>query len=414
MFASHGIRLFIQAGYFIIIARSLGPQQYGAFVAVTAFASILAPIVGLGGGDLLIRNTARDKGTFSESWGNLLLVTVVSGTLLTAVVAGLARIVLPPSIPTVVMIAVVLADLVFWKLIDCAAFGFQALERLDLTALVNITSSVTRLVGIAVLALAFHHPTSLQWSVVYLLATILSAAIGVGLIRFWAGSPRLIPSRIRAELKDGLYFASALSAHTVYNDIDKSMLARMATLDAAGIYAAAYRLVEVAFVPVRSILSATYPGFFRAGEEGLSATVTRMRRIVRLPVAYAVVVFMASLALAPVIPHVLGKDYANSVEALRWLSILPLLKTVHYFLSDSLTGAGYQRLRMLVQVLVAFFNIAINLWLIPAYSWRGAAWSSIASDGLLALLMWIVIVRLQARNTPHACRVSLISVAARR
>jgi O-antigen/teichoic acid export membrane protein len=33
---------------------------------------------------------------------------------------------------------------------------------------------------------------------------------------------------------------------------------------------------------------------------------------------------------------------------------------------------------------VAIFNVLINLWLIPAYSWRGAAWSSIASDGLLA------------------------------
>jgi hypothetical protein len=28
--------------------------------------------------------------------------------------------------------------------------------------------------------------------------------------------------------------------------------------------------------------------------------------------------------------------------------------------------------------------VLVNFWLIPAYSWRGAAWSSIASDGLLA------------------------------
>jgi O-antigen/teichoic acid export membrane protein len=33
---------------------------------------------------------------------------------------------------------------------------------------------------------------------------------------------------------------------------------------------------------------------------------------------------------------------------------------------------------------VAIFNVLLNLWLIPAYSWRGAAWSSIASDALLA------------------------------
>jgi hypothetical protein len=34
---------------------------------------------------------------------------------------------------------------------------------------------------------------------------------------------------------------------------------------------------------------------------------------------------------------------------------------------------------------VAVFNVLINLWIIPLYSWRGAAWSSLASDALLAL-----------------------------
>jgi hypothetical protein len=36
-----------------------------------------------------------------------------------------------------------------------------------------------------------------------------------------------------------------------------------------------------------------------------------------------------------------------------------------------------------VQAGVAIFNVLVNLWIIPAYSWRGAAWSSIASDALL-------------------------------
>jgi O-antigen/teichoic acid export membrane protein len=72
------------------------------------------------------------------------------------------------------------------------------------------------------------------------------------------------------------------------------------------------------------------------------------------------------------------------VEALRWLSVLPILKALHYFFTNALTGAGYQALRARIQAGVAVFNVLINLWLIPAYSWRGAAWSSIASDGLLA------------------------------
>jgi len=95
---------------------------------------------------------------------------------------------------------------------------------------------------------------------------------------------------------------------------------------------------------------------------------------------------------APIVPHLLGAEYARTTTALRWLSPLPLLKTLHYFVADSLTGAGLQGLRTSLQVGVAVFNILLNLWLIPAYSWRGAAWSSLASDGMLAASLWMAVL----------------------
>jgi O-antigen/teichoic acid export membrane protein len=92
---------------------------------------------------------------------------------------------------------------------------------------------------------------------------------------------------------------------------------------------------------------------------------------------------VAILLFAGIVPLILGPEYVFTAEALRWLALLPVLKVMHYFLSDSLTGAGYQGVRTCVQAGVALFNVLINLWIIPAYSWRGAAWSSIASDALL-------------------------------
>jgi O-antigen/teichoic acid export membrane protein len=35
---------------------------------------------------------------------------------------------------------------------------------------------------------------------------------------------------------------------------------------------------------------------------------------------------------------------------------------------------------------VAAVNLGLNFWWIPVYGWIGAAWSSVASDGLLGLL----------------------------
>jgi len=106
---------------------------------------------------------------------------------------------------------------------------------------------------------------------------------------------------------------------------------------------------------------------------------------------YAALMFFVLLGAAPVVPMILGAEYARTAEALRWLALLPLFKAIHYFLADSLTGAGYQGTRTAMQILVAVLNVGLNLWLIPAYSWRGAAWASLASDGALVIAMYAAV-----------------------
>jgi O-antigen/teichoic acid export membrane protein len=390
----YGLRLFIQAAYFIIIARCLGAGNYGAFIAVTALISAISPFVGLGSGNLLVKNVARDRSLLQAYWGNGLLMTACTGLLLLASVMGLCRVVLPRSIPLIVVLLVGVSDLIFVRVLDLAIWAFQSREMLSHNAHLNVLISLTRLIGIAGLALAAKHSTVVAWSGVYLAGSVVATLIAVCWITVKFGAPKLALHRIPGESLEGLYFSVGVAAQTVYNDIDKIMVARLASLEAAGIYAAAYRLIDVAFLPIRALLNAAYVGFFRHGTAGIQESVRYGRRLLLKSFAYPVFIFGLLLIAAPVVPHVLGPGFSDTTEALRWLSLLPLLKTLHYFVSDALTGAGHQRLRTFSQVGVAVFNTLINLWLIPAYGWRGAAWSSLASDGLLALTLWIVAFRL--------------------
>ena len=393
-----GMRLLIQAVYFIIIARCLGPGQYGGFIAATALTAVMSPFVGWGYGSLLIKNVSRDRRLFPEYWGNGLMMTLASGSILTFLAMGVCRLVLPRSIPMMVIVLISLSDLIFMKLLDMGAWAFQSVERLSGNAKLNVLSSLTRLIGIGGLALAVSHPGVMAWSAVYLAGSILAALIALAWVTFSLGKPKLALHRIRGEGAEGFYFSVSLSAQTIYNDIDKTMVARLATLEAAGVYAAAYRLIDVAFIPVRALLNAAYPGFFRNGKDGLEATCRYGRRLLGRIVPYSLFASVALLLGAPLVPHILGHQYADVTEALRWLALLPVLKTLHYFIADAITGAGHQGTRTLIQVGVAVFNVLVNLWIIPAYGWRGAAWSSIASDGLLALSLWSVVSLLHRRE----------------
>jgi O-antigen/teichoic acid export membrane protein len=390
----YGLRLFIQAAYFVIIARCLGAANYGAFIAVAALISAISPFAGLGSGNLLVKNVARNKSLLQAYWGNGLLMTISTGLLLLAIVLGVSRALLPHSIPLIVVGLIGVSDLFFVKVLDLAAWAFQSREVLSHNAQLNVLISLTRLIGIAGLAFISSHSSVVTWSCVYLGGSIVAAIIAFFWITSKYGWPRLALRRIRPESLEGLYFSVGVCAQTIYNDIDKIMIARLASLEAAGIYTAAYRMIDVVFIPIRALLNAAYPEFFRRGAVGVEESVRYGRRLLLKAIAYPVLIFGLLLLVAPIVPHVLGSGFKEATSALRWLSLLPLLKALHYFVSDALAGSGHQGLRTFSQAGVALFNIFINLWLIPAYGWRGAAWSSLASDGLLALVLWMVAVRL--------------------
>ena len=392
-----GARLVVQALYFTVIARSLGVSNYGAFVGVVALVGIFYPFGSGGRGNLLVRNVARDRSTLPHMWGAALSVCALFGGILIAVVMLIYHYTLPASIPGRLVLLVAASDIIGLNIILISGQAFQAFDQLKWTAAINVMISTSRLIGALLLYLFHHSPSPLQWGYVYFGSTAVVATTAAILVSTKLGAPRLNLPKSWFEVREGLYFSISTSATTIYNDIDKTLLARMSTLEATGLYGAAYRLIDVSFAPVQALTTAAYPHFFRHGAKGIAASWKYGKPLLLKGLGYATLVCLAILACAGIVPYVLGQEYAKTTEALRWLAPLPFIKAIHYFLSDSLTGAGYQWLRSSIQTGVALFNVLINLWLIPAYSWRGAAWSSILSDGLLALSIYIAIVCV-ARN----------------
>jgi O-antigen/teichoic acid export membrane protein len=383
MLLGQGLKLVIQALYFTVIARSLGVQNYGAFVGVVGLVGIMSPFGTLGSGHLLVKNVARDGLQFKKNYGLALLTTLSSSSILFGLVLLVSNFLLPATIPIRLVMLVAASDLFGMSITAICGQAFLAFERLEWTASINVLVSTMRLAAAAVLVVLHHSPSALQWGSFYFASTTIVAMAALGMVFVKLGVPVFNLSRTTAEFREGFYFSVSQSAQTIYNDIDKAMLARLSTLEATGIYGAAYRLIDVSFAPVASVLVAAYPNFFKVGVDGVPATLRYLKPLILRALGYATFVAVALLVGAGVVPLILGGEYRLTVEALRWLAVLPLLKTVHFFLSDALTGAGYQALRTAINAGVAVFNVLINIWIIPAYSWRGAAWSSIASDALL-------------------------------
>jgi O-antigen/teichoic acid export membrane protein len=387
-----GFRLVIQAAYFVLIARSLGPDAYGAFVTVVAMAALLGPFSGLGTATLFIKNVRSGKREASICWGNGILLTVLSGTLLCGLGVGLSALLHLKTVPSAVTIVCV-ADLVLLKVTELAAFGFAALDQMKQTSIQNVVVSLLRLGGIVALVITAHPVTLNLWVLTYLLTTLMGTLYALMKGGQLWGRPVVDFRALREDAAEGVFFSVAGSATTIYNDIDKIMLSRLADLAATGVYSAAYRVIDVTMTPVRSLAAAAYPHFFRKGLDGMAQTYPYALSLIAKTSIYGAMASAGLWLLAPILPHILGEQYQAVVPAVRWLALIPLLRCIHSFMADSLSGAGLQRIRTGIQMLVALINVGLNVVILPRYSWRGAAWTSLGCDGLLVVLFWSTALR---------------------
>ncbi len=393
-----GLKLVVQGLYFAVIARALGVQNYGAFVGVVGLVGIVSPFATLGSANLLVKNVSRDGAQFKKNFGLALLTTLSSSSVLFGLVVLISHFLLPATIPLALVMLVAASDLFGVNIGVTCSHAFIAFERLKWTAWINVLVSTIRLAAAVILVALYHSPSALQWGIFYFGSTSIVTMVSLGLVLVKLGVPVFSLSRTAAEFREGIYFSVNAGAVTIYNDIDKAMLARLGTLEATGIYGAAYRLIDVSLAPVSSLLAAACPGFFRAGMGGISPAIQYAKPLMFRALGYATLISIALLAGAGIVPYVLGGEYRLTVEALRWLAVIPILKAVHLCLADALTVSGYQGLRTSIYAGVALFNVLINLWIIPAYSWRGAAWSSIASDALLAFAIGAAVLVLSRRS----------------
>lgn len=392
MFSGQVVRIAVQGGYFVLLARALGAAEFGAVAAVLALVALLSPFANLGAALLLVKNVSRNPATAPVQWANTVALSVLAGGTLSLLLVAASPAVAPSHLPIWVIAAVCVSDLVCARLVESSTGVYAAMDRMGRAGSLPAVMHAARLLTLGALALSPWDVTVQAWAITYLAGSVPTVlAVGAVTTRYagWAW-PKL--SEYRAEWRAGALFSLGMSSQTVYNDMDKALLAKLSTLQATGIYSAAYRIIDMSYVPMRSLISVTYPDMLRAGEGGIRPVLNVVRRRLAVPAAaYCLAGTIAMVAGAGLIPLVLGTSFESSIPALRALSVLLIFKGLHFVAADTLTSANQQGARTVVQIGIAALNVILCLTMIPSHGWHGAVAASLICDGLLALALWGVI-----------------------
>ena len=399
-----GIRVALQAVWVILLARAIGPGDYGSFAGMAGLAAALGALTGLGFGMLMIQDASRNHEHFAAAWKRALILTLGSGFALLGLYVTTAPLLFHAH-NIWLYAAIGLPELVCLPMTLVASYAFQLHERMgwagalfSLSAIGNLIAVVTFLVFSPSHALGYYLPFHAAMSV-------LADAGAIGLVAALLAPDKARFEISRRDIREGMGFSLMRIADTGMTSLDKTLVLLLAGSHVAGIYGSAYRLVAVLAMPATSLGMAALPRLFRthaARADALTRKSGLVRTLLAATAAYGVVAALLAYGLSGVLPILFGPAFAEAAHVARWLAISPLLYGLYTLGCNVLVTSHRRTLRILAQAAgIAILAITALIW-IPRFGLKGAVGMLLFSQGATALLLWLLVRWSRRSGMPHS------------
>jgi O-antigen/teichoic acid export membrane protein len=399
------VRTIAQALSLWLIARALGPAGYGAITAVVSIAGAFGYMLAFGAPLSMINTVARKERALPDAWRDTLSAAIASIPLLLLSYAAFARFVLPAPVPWLVAGCFAVAEIAVLPLCQACVYAALAAERRGDAARLTLLPAVVRLLFAAALwpiVLWLDPARSLPvWASMYLLSALLALALSLRFVRSMTmGDSHRPRAGLAPTIREGLPFALSSLLQKISADADKALIASMVSLAATGTYGLAYRMIEMAQMPLHALAMATTTHFARHRQQGHRAAARELLHILPLPLLYALISVPMLLVLARLVPWVFGPGFASAAGHIVHLAFLPLLMAPRIQAQAALNAAGMQARVAGSHFAGASLGITINLCLLPRWGIGAAITAAYCVEGLLLLLQAFILYR--ACMIPHS------------
>lgn len=382
-----GVRLLVQGGSLLLVARMLGPQEFGAFAGVAALAVILGTLSTFGTHLVLAGEVSKDPSKRQQVLAYALPTTIACGGLLFVIYLLICVLWLRVAVVSFVVLAAIgVAETVLQPLFSLAAWEHLALGRVARSQLLMVLPLALRLLAAAVVfALHSDDPLTL-YGYGYLLASAIALGAVTVLIPAEWPSPRQWHVLSRRQMQDAAGFAALALTNMSSVELDKTLASKLLPLSAAGVYAAGTRIISASMLPVLAMMLSALPRLFREGEDKSRRTASLLRWLFVASLTYSVVLAAALWLVAPVFVWLFGAEYGDLQHVIRMLcTMLPglaLRKTA----GNVLMGMGNPWIRVFFEATGLLSLIVVGVWLAPALGIKGMVLAIMSSEWLMAIV----------------------------
>jgi O-antigen/teichoic acid export membrane protein len=376
-----------------LITGYLGKEGFGDYATILAYFAFFSAVADLGIGSITAREISREGADECGILGRVASLRIASSL----VVFLLVPLFLPffsYSLPVKIGIWIAAGTIVFSTFSIFLNGIFQkniAMDRIAMTEFLGKIVQVAAVYGVVFFNLGFLG-----------IASTLIISLSFNALVAFLLSRRFVRFRFVVDvpfwkrfLHDSLPLGGSALITFFYFKMDTILLSVMKGSAAVGTYSVAYKVMEnLTFFPallaglILPLLSKAL-SVDRSRFRGIADTTFRVFTIIAIPLVLGGVFFSEQ-----VISIVSGSGFQESVPVLELLIVSLAFIFFGNFFNMILIVGNHQKELMKTLLIVAIANIIANLFLIPKFSFLGAAGTSLGTEFLVSVVTGLLAYRL--------------------
>ncbi len=367
-----------------VIARMLGGSGFGEWSTIFAITQIAANFGELGLTQVAVSRAASEPARQGEWLGALVSLRVLLAVPTTIVALVGVLLIVPTQSAEIAGVLVAATILINAPMALSAVFQLRV--RNDITIAIMTLGSVLWTGGAIAISLTSKSIGALA-AVFLAVAAITTCATIVRARRLvslrLASSRRLWPAVMRV----GLGVGAAGILVTLYVKLDQVLVFEFAGSTQAGLYGAAYRILDqIQFIPI-SVMTTLFPLIATAYPRDRA----RVRRLLQSAGEYLTMGSLPALAFtvvaaAPIVKLLFGAQFAQAAPALPILMGAFVSISFGYLAGNMVVILELQRKFLRYAAVGLLVNASLNVALIPRYGFLAAAWITLLTEVLVMSL----------------------------
>ena len=393
----------------LTIARTLGVDGNGEWSTLLAISTLTAYVADPGLQTAVVRRASADPDEEASWLGALLTLRLLTGLIAAMLCFGVSAAV--ATGPSMLIAGALISATGLLSATQSLAVVFQLRVRNDRAIAFMTLNSVLWTAG--AVAVAVLDGGLVAFAAMFLITSTLTAAAQA--VHVWRHTPVVLDGLRRHGLpllRVGLVLGLGSALTIAYGKIDQILVLHYQGTRGAGLYGAAYSLLDrVQFLPV-VLMTTVFPIVSAAWP----ADPGRARRAVYRTLDYMAIVSFAALAFTigaarPLLLLLFGKQFSPAAGALQVLMGAFIPGCLGYVVGYVALIVDRQQILVLLALAGLLFNVVGNVLLLPRYGYIAAAWMTLATEVVVICPAAIVAFR-GMHLAPDVRRLPRIAAAA--